>query len=322
MKELHFLYFTVILIVAELLYFRMAGYYNIIDKPNHRSSHTTLTVRGGGIIFVLSILLYPILFPFQLPYFLLGLLIISAISFLDDLRPVSSLVRIICQLIAISLFFYQLHLFDVPIYSVFAFTILAVGIINAVNFMDGINGITGAYALITLITLLYINEFTAVKFTTTNLIIAPIIAVMIFNYFNFRRNAMCFAGDIGSVGIAFIILFNIAQLIQYSGNFAYFLLLLIYGLDTSTTVFFRMMRKERLFEAHRSHFYQFLANEKKLPHLVVASIYAMSQALVNILIIFYSIETFEAILLTCIILLIGFLGLRFYLEGKTRLFRD
>lgn len=278
---------TIILFAVELLYFKIAGYYNIIDKPNHRSSHNKVTIRGGGIIFPVAILLYSLYAGFTYPYFLFGLLIISFVSFIDDISELSSKIRILFHLVAVTLLFYQTSVFSLPVYWILLASVFVIGTINAINFMDGINGITGGYGLIALATLYYINSSVALNFTSVNFLIVAISAVLVFNFFNFRTKAKCFAGDVGSVSLAFIIVFFITQLIMKTENINYLLLLLLYGLDAFTTIVFRIIRKENIFDAHRSHFYQFLANEKKIPHLTVSILYIVVQIIFNIIIIYF-----------------------------------
>jgi len=308
----------VLLFATELIYFKVASHYNIIDQPNHRSSHTDITLRGGGIIFTIALLFYPAFFGIHYGYFLLGLVLIAGVSFMDDIHPVSSKLRIIIHLLAVMLMLYQLDLFSLPVYWVFLALFMVIGSINAVNFMDGINGITGSYAFITLCTLLYVNLF-VIDFVDSNLIATSVISVMVFNYFNFRKKAKCFAGDVGSVGIAFIILFLMLKLIIVTENFNYILLLLMYGLDTATTIGFRILRHERIQEAHRSHFYQYLANERKLSHLMVAMIYALVQLLVNALIINWASNSLFVLLILLFSSAIIFIVIRFSVEGSSKL---
>ncbi|WP_299285202.1 glycosyltransferase family 4 protein [uncultured Mucilaginibacter sp.] len=310
----------ILLFAAELLYFKIADHYNIIDKPNHRSSHTAITIRGGGIIFPFAILAFSFYAGFVYPYFLVGLLLISFISFMDDIRELSSKVRMLFHITAVALLFYQLHLFVFPVYWILLALVFVIGTINAINFMDGINGITGGYGLVTLVTLQYINAV-RVHFTADGFLIVAILAVLVFNFFNFRTKAKCFAGDVGSVSLAFIILFFLMQLIIKTHNPGYFALLLLYGLDAVSTIVFRLFRKENIFKAHRSHLYQFLANEKKLPHVLVTSLYALVQLGINICwLAFLSASNFK--LAAVLVLVTGlFIALRFLLEGPRRLLK-
>ncbi|RYF26385.1 MAG: UDP-GlcNAc--UDP-phosphate GlcNAc-1-phosphate transferase [Flavobacteriales bacterium] len=313
--------FLVLFFIIELCYFRIADRYNIIDKPNFRSSHSSITIRGGGIIFTIAVLLHCFVFDFSYPFFVLGLVIISGISFADDINPVSNRFRIICHFLAVSLLFYQVGLFQLPIFIVLMAFVMAIGIINAINFMDGINGLTGIYSFVTLFTLYYLNTNVVVGFVSNDLLITALLAVAVFMFFNLRTKAKSFAGDVGSVGIAFILIFLVLSLMLSSSNLNYLLLLLLYGLDTITTIVFRLIRKENIFEAHRSHFYQFLANEKRIYHPVVASGYAIVQLTFNILLIIVNPSLIWAIIGAVSIGLL-FIALRFALEGKGRLLKS
>lgn len=306
----------IILFAIEIAYFKIASKYNIVDKPNHRSSHSRTTIRGGGVVFILAVQVYLIYFDFQYAYFTFGLLIIGLISFLDDLRPVGKKIRLTVHVLAVLLMFNQLNILDLPLLMILGLLILVIAAINAMNFMDGINGITGGYSLVTLATLLYINE-QQLTFVKSDLLITLLSSVLVFGFFNFRIKAKCFAGDVGSVGIAFILVFFIGQLVMLSGKPEYIFFLLIYGLDATSTIIFRLVRNENILEAHRSHFYQFLANERKLPHLLVSMLYVIIQLSFNILLVLNKSLYFT--LGAAIITTIVFVGIRFYLEGHKRL---
>jgi UDP-N-acetylmuramyl pentapeptide phosphotransferase/UDP-N-acetylglucosamine-1-phosphate transferase len=319
MTIIQLLLFTVLLFLAQLLYLKVAKYFQIVDQPNLRSSHSVATITGAGIIFIIAMISYPIFFSLNYNYFLAGLFIAGLISFLDDLKPISYKIRILCHFVAVGLLFYQLDVFNLPALILPLLFILSIGIINAVNFMDGINGMTGGYALITLGTLLYINEYVVKGFGDSSLIITAMIAVLVFNYFNFRTKARCFAGDIGSVSIAVILIFLIGDLILSSGNVSYILLLLLYGLDTVTTIFFRLLRKENIFEAHRSHYFQFLVHEKKIHHLYVSSGYAIIQLFFNVLLVLSLKDSILATVTFALVVTYVFVILRFWMEGRKRL---
>ncbi len=310
--------FTVMLFALMMFYLYLADRNNIIDRPNARSSHSVHTIRGGGIIFPLAMVLEYAYSGFNYSWFILGLVLISAISFLDDLKPQDSKLRFGIHLVAVALLFYQLQLFAFPWYLIAVALIFVIGSINAINFMDGINGITGSYALLTLLTLLYINRYEALFADQTMLVIA-IIAVLIFNFFNFRKNARCFAGDVGSVSIAFILLFFILKLIIATQHLSYILLLLVYGWDVVSTIIFRLIRKENIGEAHRTHFYQFLANEKKNPHLIIAAGYCLVQLGVNVSLIYRSTNNLSYLALILIITGTFIVVLRLIIQGRRQL---
>jgi UDP-GlcNAc:undecaprenyl-phosphate/decaprenyl-phosphate GlcNAc-1-phosphate transferase len=318
MSILSYIIFFFVFFIIELIYFKIADQYNIIDKPNFRSSHSKITIRGGGIIFTIAILLYFFVFGYSYPFFVLGLVIISSISFADDIKPISNKLRIICHFVAVSLLFYQVGLFQFPVYIIPIAFIMAIGIINAINFMDGINGLTGLYSFVTLLTLYYLNNYMVLGFVSNELLVTAMLALIVFMFFNLRTKAKSFAGDVGSVGIAFIMIFVMVSLLITSNNLSYLLLLLLYGLDTISTIVFRLVRRENIFEAHRSHFYQFLANEKGISHPVVALGYAIVQLIFNTLLIMLEPSLTWA---TIGVILLGFLfvAIRFALEGKSRL---
>lgn len=277
-------FLTLLFFLLIQLYFRIADHYNIIDHPNERSSHTEITIRGGGIIFVFAALAILFIYPaYWLP--ITGILIIGAISFLDDRLTLSSRLRLLFHLLAVSVMFWFLNVFQLQSYwFCILLYVIAIGVINMYNFMDGINGITGAYSLVILAGLQYIN-FYKINFIEKDLIWLPILSCLVFLFYNFRKKAKCFAGDVGSVTIAFWIIFLILSAILKTGNWEYILFLSVYGIDSVLTIAHRLILKQNIFKAHRFHFYQVLANEQKIPHLYVATGYAVLQAIIIGLII-------------------------------------
>ena len=272
---MYYLIVLVLFFLAELFYFYIADKYNIIDKPNERSSHTRITLRGGGIIFYFGVLAYFLTNHFEYPWFMLALALITLISFIDDIRSTSQVLRLVFHFSAMGLMFYQWGLFSLPWWTIL------VALINAYNFMDGINGITGGYSLIILGALAFINH-SVVSFVEPDLIYTMLCAVLVFNFFNFRKRAKCFAGDVGAVSIAFTILFLIGRLIIQTGDFSWIILLVVYGIDSVLTIVHRLMLHENIGLPHRKHMYQIMANELRMPHVVVALIYMMMQAIVVI----------------------------------------
>lgn len=276
---MYYIIILVLLFVAELFYFRVADKFNIIDKPNERSSHSRITLRGGGIIFYFGALAYFLSNHWEYPWFMLALTLITFISFVDDIRSTSQGLRLVFHFTAMALMFYQWGLFSLSWWWIIIALIICTGIINAYNFMDGINGITGGYSLVILGALAYINsEITT--FVEPALINTVLCAVLVFCFFNFRKKAKCFAGDVGSVSIAFILLFLIGKLIIKTENFSWIILLSVYGVDSVLTIIHRLMLHENIGLPHRKHMYQLMANELKIPHVGVSLIYMGAQALV------------------------------------------
>ena len=270
---------TLILFVFQLLYFKFANRFNIIDKPNERSSHSSITLRGGGIIFVFGYLLYFVIAGFPYPWLTIGLVFIALISFADDISHQDFKLRLLVHFTALALMFYQLGLSSLPLYFTILAFILATGILNAYNFMDGINGITGFYSFVVFASLWYINTFVQ-SFIDNELIYILLLSLLVFNFFNFRKKAKCFAGDVGAISMAFVIVFLLGKLIITSGNFNYIILLAVYGVDSILTIVHRLILKENIFEAHRKHAFQLMANELRMPHLLVSFIYGILQLIV------------------------------------------
>ena len=285
-----------ILLIAELVYFKIADHFNIIDKPNERSSHSTIVLRGGGIIFSLSMIVWAVLMVVQgndiMPYlpFLCGLVLICGVSFWDDVKSLPDSVRLVAQFISMGLAAWCMiqgtELMALEWYWLVLIGIVAlivfVGATNIINFMDGINGITAGYALAILIPLLLLN--CSIGFIEESSLVVAIIGVLVFCIFNFRPKgkAKCFAGDVGSIGIAFILLFAIGKLIVQTGDLSYLILLMIYGVDGVLTICHRIMLHENLGEAHRKHAYQLMCNELKIGHVKVSLLYMCLQLAVSL----------------------------------------
>jgi UDP-N-acetylmuramyl pentapeptide phosphotransferase/UDP-N-acetylglucosamine-1-phosphate transferase len=274
---------AVLFFIAMLLYFRIADHYNIVDHPNERSSHSEVTIRGGGIIFLFAALATVIIHSdYWLP--VLALCSIGLISFIDDRINLSSGIRILIHLFSVTLFFFYLNVFSLPGYECLLLYFVVIGIINAYNFMDGINGITGTYSLVVLAGLQYVN-LCQIPFVQKDIIWLPMLACAVFLYFNFRKKARCFAGDVGSITIAFWIVMLLIRLILVTNNWSYILFLSIYGTDSVLTIIHRIWLKQNVFQPHRLHLYQIMVNERRLSHLVVSLIYAILQGAIIFLVI-------------------------------------
>lgn len=283
-----------ILLAAELLYFRIADKCNIIDKPNERSSHSTIVLRGGGIIFTLSMIAWAVLMLAQgkdiAPFipFLIGLVMIAGISFWDDVHSLPDSVRLVVQFSAILLMFWSMGLYTASDRWLWTVAMAAValffcvGATNIINFMDGINGITAGYAFAMLLPMLLLNR--DLGFVEESYLIVAIIGVLVFSLFNFRPKgkAKCFAGDVGSIGIAFIILFALGRLMLATKDVTWIVFFLVYGVDGSMTIFHRIMLHENLGQAHRKHAYQLMANELGMSHVAVSLIYMIMQLAISL----------------------------------------
>lgn len=276
------------LLISELCYFKIAEKYNIIDKPNERSSHSTIVLRGGGIIFLIGAWVWGIFFGFQYPWFLAGLTLIASVSFIDDICSLSDLMRLVAQFMAVAFVFYQLEILQIKLWWLVALALIVyVGATNVINFMDGINGITAGYSLVVLAPLALVNQQEA--FIDQSFIITSILSVLVFCLFNFRPKgkAKCFAGDVGSIGIAFIILFILGNAIIKTSDITWLIFLLVYGVDGCLTICHRIILRENLGEAHRKHAYQLMANELKIGHVKVSLLYMALQLAVSLTFIYF-----------------------------------
>ncbi len=284
-----YLIIAVLLIAAELLYFRIANHFNIIDRPNERSSHSSIVLRGGGIVFTLSVIVWAVVMAVQgndiVPYlpFVGGLVLIAGVSFWDDVHSLPDSVRLVAQFMAMALMFWSMGIMHWDMWWIVLLAlIVCVGAMNIINFMDGINGITAGYALAVLVPLLLLNR--RMGFVEGSYLVVAIIGVLVFCFFNFRPKgkAKCFAGDVGSIGIAFVLLFAIGRLIVQTGDVTYLTLLLVYGVDGCCTIIHRIMLHENLGQAHRKHAYQLMANELGMSHVVVSLLYMLMQLVVSL----------------------------------------
>ncbi|AUC22224.1 hypothetical protein BTO15_09015 [Polaribacter sejongensis] len=273
-----------ILIVASFVYLKLANKFNIVDKPNERSSHTKVTIRGGGIIFPIAILLFFFMNDFQYPFFVLGLFLISFVSFLDDIYTLSSRVRFPFQIIAISLILFQAAFPVFPLYYSVLCLVLGVAVINMFNFMDGINGITGMYSLAVLSGMYFINLNEAI--VHTDLIVFSGLSLLVFGFYNFRKKALFFAGDIGSIAIGMLLFFIGFLFVLELHSPILLLLILVYGVDTALTMLYRIIyTKESILDPHRHHVYQKLVDVSKISHLKVSLGYGVLQLVVNFIIL-------------------------------------
>lgn len=293
-----------LLLVAELLYFCVADRCNIIDKPNQRSSHSSIVLRGGGIIFLIGAWVWSAFFGFQYPWFLVGLTLVAGISFVDDIHSLPDSLRLAVQFASALMAFYQMDILHWNMWWVVLIALIVyVGISNVYNFMDGINGITAGYSLAVLVPLLLLNggyadnglavqgdvfSLDGGRFVDSSLIMVAILSVLVFSIFNFRPKgkAKCFAGDVGSIGIAFIILFILGSVIIKTGDVTYLLLLIVYGVDACLTICHRILLHENLGEAHRKHVYQIMANELKIGHVTVSAFYMLLQLVISLAFIY------------------------------------
>ena len=213
---------------------------------------------------------------------------IATVSFWDDVKSLPDSLRMAIQVVSTLLMFWSVGLYTaispwwlmVPVAVVALF--FCVGATNFINFMDGINGITAAYSFAMLLPILLMNR--GLGFIEDSYLIVAILGVIVFSIFNFRPKgkAKCFAGDVGSIGIAFIILFALGRLMLATTDVTYIVFFLVYGIDGTLTIIHRIMLHENLGQAHRKHAYQLMANELGMSHVTVSFFYMMMQLVISL----------------------------------------
>ncbi|MEY3983342.1 MAG: hypothetical protein RL160_899 [Bacteroidota bacterium] len=248
-----------------------------------------------GIVLVCSFVFFGFTNNFRLPnLFVIGVLMLATVSFIDDLIFLKHSLRFMFQILAL-----MLVLWDLPIGSqnqelmvlAIAGLIFGIGVINAFNFMDGINGMLLLNSFVILGSFAYLNEFVLdpqgnpLKFTDTNFILAMMIAVLVMSVFNVRTKAVAFMGDVGSMTISMIILYLMYCLLLATGNYIYLLLFSIFGIDAGLTVGYKLILRQNIFLPHRDFLFKRLVHIARLPHLKVSVGYALAQLFINALVL-------------------------------------
>ena len=166
------------------------------------------------IIFTLGFWVWSAFFGFQYPWALAAVTLAAGISFVDDIHSLPDSVRLVVQLVAMLLLFVELGIMQWSMWWVVLIALfVSLGATNIINFMDGINGITGGYSLAVIVPVMIVNaqavlgsDAEMINHSFLNVVALSLIVFCIFN-FRSKNKAKCFAGDVGSVGIGFILLF-------------------------------------------------------------------------------------------------------------------
>lgn len=206
-----------------------------------------------------------------------GIALASVSGFVDDIRPLPAAVRLLVHFLSLGMVLWALQMLGLNILWLMAIAVLFIGWVNAFNFMDGINGITVFYALSALVGFYFVPILEADRPWMELMILA----LFVFGFFNVRKQARAFAGDVGSISMAFVLGILMLKLIYSSGEGYWILFFAVYGIDAVCTIIFRLRKGENIFKAHRSHLYQYLANELRITHVQVSLIYFIAQLLLN-----------------------------------------
>ena len=239
-----------------------------LARPNARSSHTVPTPQGGGIAVVGAVLLAAcISLPFMADHrgeivtLVAASLVLAITGGVDDIRPLPAMIRIVIQTMAVAAVILAsggdriLHE-AIPLWIERGLLIFAgVWFVNLVNFMDGIDWITAA-EMVPVAAAVALAGIVGLVPPWTALIAAALLGGMLgFAPFN-KPVAKLFLGDVGSLPIGLIVGWMLLKLAAAGALAAALLLPLYYLMDATITLSRRIARGERVWEAHRDHFYQ------------------------------------------------------------------
>lgn len=293
------LIYSLVVPVAYLLftivYLHLAKKHQVYDDPSGRSSHSDSTITGFGLFVIFGLLLYNMVFPYTMKsFFIIGLLMLGTVSYMDDLFFIKHFVRLIFQIFALTLLAIELPFGFVDLEKlplIITVVILGIGVLNAFNFMDGINGMLGLNSLVILLSFLYLNNYgidsngEALNFVNNAFLYTIIVGLLCFLFLNLRHKAKVFAGDTGSIALGFIIFYLMMNLIFKTGNLTYLLLFVVMGIDAGLTVIFKLLLRENIFVPHRDFLFKKLVHVGKFKHINIAMTYAAIQAVISIVVI-------------------------------------
>lgn len=321
--------------LGALVFMKLAHRYGLHDHPSGRSSHRQPTVTGMGVIIALAFIIYLLWQPYELPEsFVLGFFLLTTVSFIDDILFLKHSLRLVFQVLAVLAMVLQMPFQSsgAEIWALgLAAVVFGVGVLNAYNFMDGINGMLTLHGLLVLACFAWINEHIVdlqgnpIHFTNTNFIYSIMIPMAIFGFFNIRKNALAFMGDVGSIGVAFIILYLMYSLLITTGNYVYLLLFSIFGADAGLTVCYKLILRENIFVPHRDFLFKKMVHLVKMPHLRVSFYYFAVQAVINLSVILAFPKTpklstqLSVLFIGCVALIASYILIQYRMPGKKKL---
>lgn len=270
---------------------------SVLDHPNERSSHVLPTPRGGGLavvtVFMVSViglvhLEYLPVFPTIFLIAITGLL--GGLSWLDDVYDLNALLRLVihigCVVIAQVIGVFDGAVFGgvlSPFADKFLSGLIWVWFINLFNFMDGIDGITSVETICICLGIVFLVSFVGVGPGSPIAPIAVVLAASVCGFLILNWHpAKIFLGDVGSVSLGFVLGWLLLSLAA-AGYWAAALILPMYYLtDATVTLLRRLLRGEKIWQAHREHYYQYAVHNGK-SHSEVAAAIAIANGLLMIL---------------------------------------
>lgn len=290
---------TIAVILLSLkLYFPFAEKKGMLAGVNHRSSHTKPVITGAGFIFYISYVFYIISFVFSTwdapwPLFI-GISILAIVSFIDDLKDLWFFIRLVVQILAVILMLYQIYIeFSMEPFAMNASLLIilaivglifSVGFVNLYNFMDGLNGMMVGIT-ISALAIFALIDFFVVDFVDDLLLVYTAIPTLIFAFFNARRQAICFAGDVGAIVLGFVMVYMLVSLLMQTANVVYIFIFASIYLEAGMTVMQRLLAGQNIFKPHRIHLFQLLCNEHKHHHVKISAFYALNQLVFGAIIV-------------------------------------
>lgn len=299
MYEVLLIIATIAMILLSLrLYFPFAEKRGMLAGVNHRSSHTKPVITGAGFIFYISYVFYIISFVFStwdVPWALfIGISILAIVSFIDDLKDLWFFIRLVVQILAVCLMLYQIYIefsmeplaMNASILIILAIVgmIFSVGFVNLYNFMDGLNGMMAGIT-ISALSIFALIDFFIVDFVDDALLIYTAIPTLVFAFFNARRQAICFAGDVGAIVLGYVMVYMLLSLLMQTGNIVYVFIFASVYLEAAMTVIQRLLAGQNIFKPHRIHLFQLLCNEHKHLHVKISGFYALNQLVFGAIIV-------------------------------------
>lgn len=264
----------ILLTLLFLLYLYMARRYDVVSMPNERNLQSHPVITGAGVIFIIALVLWEIFFYRQYLFLFAGVMIVSIVSFADDVRNLSVVFRLLFQFLAAALVFCDI---DVPLWVACLAVVPFVGMSNIFNFMDGINGMHAFMSLVVLVSLYLAN--CGIHFVEPSLLLLLAFSVVVFAVPNVCGK--CFCGDVGSIGLSYILLFLIARIVVVTGDLSWLLFVSVYAFDGISTIVRRLFLHENIFRPHRHHLYQWMVDSLNIHPLIVSSVYALLQLAIS-----------------------------------------
>lgn len=296
MSGILYIFTFIVLLLSLQIYFPFARRRNMLAGVNHRSSHTKPVITGAGFIFFLSYMIYAgyLLFASEQPFpwcFFAGMTMLSIISFVDDLEEVWFLWRLLVQIAATFLMMLQVLMETqtmnvipsvtlwIAIFMAWGFSI---GLLNMYNFMDGLNGMLGSLVLSSLLPMWLINNYVR-TYAVNDFFYFTLIPTLIFMFYNARKQAKCFSGDVGAIAVGFTMTYLLIKLMVETSNFVYLAMYTMIFVEAGLTIVQRLFAGDNIFQPHRIHLFQLLCNEGKRNHVLVSAVYGGIQLLIGLL---------------------------------------